>query len=98
MVSVVSIWEMGMKFRRGKWSEIEAILNDPAGCIAGEGMMPLPVTLMHARAAGLLDWDHGDPFDRMLAAQAIAEDATLVTADRAFTFVPAAAGLRTLWG
>lgn len=52
--------------------------------------------LAHAHLAGLLDWDHGDPFDRMLAAQAIVEDATLVSADDAFRFVPPACGLRLL--
>lgn len=47
-------------------------------------MQVLPVTLPHALAAGALDWPHRDPFDRMLAAPAIAERATLVTADRVF--------------
>lgn len=41
-----------------------------------------------------MDWDHQDPFDRVLAAQAMTESLTLVTKDRAFGIL---AGLRTLW-
>jgi PIN domain nuclease of toxin-antitoxin system len=38
----------------------------------------------HATAAGALPRHHGDPFDRMLIAQGMAEDLTIVTADSAF--------------
>lgn len=41
----------------------------------------LPITIDHALRAGLLEGDHKDPFDRMLVAQAIAEDLVLVTVD-----------------
>ena len=42
----------------------------------------LPIAAQHALGLwALRDWDHKDPFDRMLTAQAIAEQATLVTAD-----------------
>ena len=61
------------------------------------GMTALPVTLDHGRAAGLLDWRHRDPFDRILAAQAIAEDVVLVTADRAFADLAERTPLATLW-
>lgn len=97
LVSTASLWEMAYKYGRGRWPEVKPIMDDLAGVIAQERMTALPVSVEHARAAGLLDWAHGDPFDRMLAAQAIAEDATLVTADRAFAAVPPVAGLRILW-
>ena len=96
-VSVVSIWEMALKHRRGRWPEIEVVVADPAAQIAAEGMKPLPIVLEHARLAGLLDWVHRDPFDRMLAAQAIAEGAILVTADPVFATFPTAHSLATLW-
>ncbi|MDR0284878.1 MAG: PIN domain-containing protein [Propionibacteriaceae bacterium] len=54
----------------------------------------LPVTDEHGILAGHLDWSHKDPFDRMLAAQAVLEDATLVSADAAFDSAP---GVRRLW-
>ena len=53
----------------------------------------LPITLKHAKVAGLLDWDHKDPFDRMLAAQAEQEELTLVSADNAFQTT----WLKVLW-
>lgn len=41
----------------------------------------LPINLDHLRASALLPFHHGDPFDRLIAAQAIAEDMHLVTED-----------------
>jgi len=41
-----------------------------------------------ARTAGLLDVDHRDPFDRLLAAQAMADDLLLVSSDPAFRLFP----------
>ena len=61
--------------------------------VAEGGMSRLPVSLAHARAAGLLEWVDRDPFDRMLAAQALAVGAVLVTADPVF----AGRGFATLW-
>ena len=52
------------------------------------------MTDRHALRAGGLNWAHRDPFDRMLAAQALYEHATLVTRDGAFGEL---AGLDTLW-
>jgi PIN domain nuclease of toxin-antitoxin system len=43
--------------------------------------VPLPVTLDHAAAVGTLPWHHQDPFDRMLVAQALTEDAAIVSRD-----------------
>ena len=53
-----------------------------------------PMTSEQAITAGGLAWDHGDPFDRMLAAQALAENLTLVSRDAAFG---ALRGLKVLW-
>jgi hypothetical protein len=44
----------------------------------------LPVDFRHAAAMETLPPHHGDPFDRMLIAQALAEGATVVTHDRRF--------------
>jgi PIN domain nuclease of toxin-antitoxin system len=96
LVSTVSVWEMAQKHGRGRWPEIEAFLADAEAILREERMQVLPLTLAHALAAGALDWAHRDPFDRMLAAQAVAERAALVTADRVFAAVPPAAGLALL--
>lgn len=54
---------------------------------------PLPLDTEHALLAGSMRWEHRDPFDRMLAAQAFVENLTLVTADRDLLALP---GLKTL--
>ena len=93
LVSAASIWEMATKHGRGRWPEVGTLLVDPEATLVAERMTALPISFAHARAAGHLVWDHRDPFDRMLAAQAIAEAATLVTADAVFSGV----AVETLW-
>lgn len=48
----------------------------------------LSITGMHALTAGQLDWTHRDPFDRMLASQAIVESMVIITADQVFHEFP----------
>ena len=45
---------------------------------------PLPVTLQHANTVSALPHHHGDPFDRLLIAQAQAENLTILTSDPHF--------------
>jgi PIN domain nuclease of toxin-antitoxin system len=93
LISVVTAWELATKSRIGKWPGAADIVVDLERDLDSRGMEALPITLTHARLAGLLPGAHRDPFDRMLAAQARTEDLTLVTADRVF----ADFGVRTLW-
>lgn len=51
--------------------------------IAADDFMELPLTLKHTEELGTLPRLHGDPFDRVLVAQARVEGATIVTHDRA---------------
>jgi PIN domain nuclease of toxin-antitoxin system len=51
--------------------------------LAGEGFESLPLLAAHAREVAALPWDHRDPFDRMLIAQARVAELRLVTADEA---------------
>src|SRR5260370_12330215 len=83
-VSAVCAWEIAYKFRAGKWPEAEILATDIVRIMSAHGFEPLPLSLEHARHAGLLRSPHRDPFDRMLAAQAEIEDLPLVTADPAF--------------
>ena len=76
-VSVVSAWEIAIKGALGKLEapdELEA-------AIRMQGFEPLLMTFHHAAQAGGLPPHHGDPFDRMLIAQAQAEGLVLVTRD-----------------
>jgi PIN domain nuclease of toxin-antitoxin system len=76
-VSAATIWEVAIKQAIGK-------LPEPRGLperIGDSGFTPLAISFEHAITAGRLPMIHGDPFDRMLIAQAQCEDLTLVTRD-----------------
>ena len=76
-VSAASIWELRLKWGRGKLglpAEFEAALKDT-------GFTELPVRWAHAVRAAQLPPFHQDPFDRMLVAQSLLEDLVLVTRD-----------------
>lgn len=94
LVSAASTWEMAIKHRSGKWPEAERLLSDHESLMSRLGTESLEISWRHARRAGALAWEHADPFDRMLAAQALTEDCTLVTKDAAFDDV---GGLQILW-
>lgn len=93
LISAVVPWELAMKFRLGKWPGADAILADLDAALVEDRLTPLPITLDHARRAGLLPGDHRDPFDRTLAAQARAERVAVVTADPVF----ARMGVEVVW-
>lgn len=80
-VSVVTAWEIAIKVGRNKWPEALKALNDFEGIIQGAEFVLLPIAVAHVRLAGLMDAEHRDPFDRLLAAQSQIEGLTLVTAD-----------------
>ena len=61
--------------------------------LANDRFHPLAVTIRHGLLGGSLPGPHKDPFDRLLAAQAMSEGLTMVTRDAAF----AAFGCETLW-
>jgi PIN domain nuclease of toxin-antitoxin system len=78
-VSSASIWEVAIKAALGKIDVEPAVLVDE---IEQGGFLELPVTARHAAGVGSLPQLHGDPFDRILIAQALAEPLALLTSDR----------------
>jgi PIN domain nuclease of toxin-antitoxin system len=83
-VSVVSVWEAAIKYRSGKLAEAAPLVQDPVRVLSLMHFTALPLQLEHARLAGSLVSNHKDPFDRMLAAQALLEGLTLVSKDSVF--------------
>jgi PIN domain nuclease of toxin-antitoxin system len=77
-LSAASVWEWALKRARGKVSTP----GDLADGAVRAGFEELPVSWGHARGAADLPRLHGDPFDRMLVAQAMTENLVLVTRDR----------------
>ena len=87
LLSVASVWELVIKHQLGKLPltrPLDDILRDQIGT----NVDLLRVELPHALAVRGLPPVHRDPFDRLLAAQAVAEGAALVTADDVFAQYP----------
>ena len=82
-LSVASVWEMAIKASLGR-----LILPVPVTEYVAEkldnGFRILSVEWTHASAVEKLPFHHRDPFDRLLVAQAIAEDIPIITADPIF--------------
>ena len=84
VVSAASAWEVATKHRLGKLPGCGAIAADVAGGIASQGFEELAITVRDAERAGRLPGPHRDPFDRMLIAQAMANDLVVISVDEVF--------------
>ncbi len=80
VVSAVTIREIGIERRIGKLD----FEGGPVTACGDAGFGLLDITASHAETAGDLPRHHGDPFDRMLIAQARLERSTAVTRDPQF--------------
>ena len=78
VVSAASAWEIAIKRVAGR---LEAP-DDLVDALRANDFEMLAISVAHALAAGRLPPHHGDPFDRMLVAQAQIEGLTLVTVDQ----------------
>jgi PIN domain nuclease of toxin-antitoxin system len=77
-VSSASIWEASIKAGLGK---LDADVDMLVAEIEASGFLELPVRAIHAALVRNLPDIHGDPFDRLLVAQALSEPLRLVTSD-----------------
>jgi PIN domain nuclease of toxin-antitoxin system len=85
--SAASLWEIAIKSARGR----EDFVADTAAIretLEENGFGELPVTAQHAVALSTLPSIHGDPFDRMLIAQAMVEPMALITTDERLAAYP----------
>jgi PIN domain nuclease of toxin-antitoxin system len=87
--SAASVWEAEIKAASGKLT----LSGDLLEALAADGFLELAITARHAREAARLALLHRDPFDRMIAAQALTEGLTVITIDPAI----AAYGVPVLW-
>ena len=92
-VSAASAWELAMKVRLAKLPLAARLTHRLPESLAEQDFKPLAIRLEHGRLGALLPGAHRDPFDRILAAQALLEGMTLVPSDQAF----AAFGVEVLW-
>jgi len=81
IVSAATAWEITTKFRLGKLDFARDLAENFISEVTAAGYLLLSISPEHAVRAGLLPSDHKDPFDRMLAAQAIHENIPLLSND-----------------
>jgi PIN domain nuclease of toxin-antitoxin system len=93
LVSAASAWEIATKVRLGKLPTAANLVSDFCGQVEREGFDLLVISADHGIRGGLLPGPHKDPFDRMLIAQAQAENLPVITNERVFE----AYGVRRLW-
>lgn len=81
LVSAASAWEIATKVRIGKLPGAEALEENFLDAMGLAGYSLLPIDAADALRAGRLPGDHRDPFDRMIAAQALAGDLPVLSSD-----------------
>lgn len=80
VVSAATVWEIAIKHGLGK-GDMPLSGDEALGYFNQAGYQLLPITAQHAAAVEALPPIHRDPFDRLLAAQALIEPLRLVTHD-----------------
>lgn len=80
MVSAAAVWEIAIKKAVGRLDAPDNLLE----VLTTNDFRTLEITASHALLAGGLPPHHADPFDRMMIAQAGAENLTLVSVDGRF--------------
>jgi PIN domain nuclease of toxin-antitoxin system len=93
LVSAASAWEIATKVRLGKLPEAKSLEADFLQLMSNAGFVSIPVTVEDALRSGRLPGDHRDPWDRMIAAQALAMDIPIISNDKQLD----AFGIRRLW-
>ena len=76
--------EIALKVRKGRWDAMRPHIDRLDTLAASQGFGVAPFTARMALRAGSMDWDHADPFDRMIAATALEMGLPLVSIDVAF--------------
>lgn len=92
-VSAASAWECAVKVQNGKLPQAAALVAAFRPTLQRAGFAMLDITLEHALAAGALPRHHGDPWDRMLIAQTLAEGMALVSKEKELDRY----GVRRIW-
>ena len=87
-LSMASLWELQIKIKIGKFSFREPLAEVVAKQQSVNSLRILPIAFPHVLELENLPLHHKDPFDRMLIAQAKAENFTLVSKDPQFSAYP----------
>ncbi len=83
-VSAASAWEVRTKYRLGKLASAAVLAHDLAAAVRRLELTELPITFGDGDLAGALAGTHRDPFDRMLIAQSLNHELSLVSNETVF--------------
>jgi PIN domain nuclease of toxin-antitoxin system len=83
-VSLASLWEIAIKTSLGKLEISGTLERFIPEQLAANRFRELGIEIRHVARAARLPFHHRDPFDRLLAAQALEEGLTIVSADPVF--------------
>ena len=88
-VSPITFFEIAQKVRLGKWPEMVSFIDQLPGLLQSQGGVVAAFGPQTCLDAGMMDWAHRDPFDRLLAATARQSNHLLVSAYAAFDCIVA---------
>ena len=83
IVSIVSLWEIAIKHSLGRLALSLPLDEFIATHVPADKVMLLPITVPHLLTFAQMPWHHRDPFDRLLVAQAMTENITIISIDTA---------------
>ena len=83
-VSPITFFEIAQKVRLGKWPEMVTFIDQLPSLLQAQGGVVAAFGPSTCLEAGMMDWAHRDPFDRLLAATARQSNHHLVSADVVF--------------
>ena len=93
LVSAATAWEMAIKVSLGRLPSAFDLVTNFEDSLRSRGFQVLAISAAHGIRAGLLPGPHKDPFDRVLIAQAQAENLAIVSSDQIFDRY----GVRRVW-
>jgi PIN domain nuclease of toxin-antitoxin system len=92
-VSLASCWEMAIKSSLGKLKLPDPMDRFVPEQLAANAFQQLPIAFRHVARTSAMPFHHRDPFDRLLASQALEEGLAIVSADRVFRNY----GVKRIW-
>jgi PIN domain nuclease of toxin-antitoxin system len=93
LLSLVSLWEISIKISQGKLKLPSGFERYIPEQMALNGFTQLAIGFRHIARCSHLPWHHRDPFDRLLIAQAVEEDLSIISRDAALDLY----GVKRIW-
>ncbi|MEZ4963043.1 MAG: type II toxin-antitoxin system VapC family toxin [Saprospiraceae bacterium] len=91
--SMASFWEMSIKMNLGKLEIKDCSLDEFIQEVEEHGFITFEISKTHILQNGILPFHHRDPFDRIIIAQVLVEDFTIVSIDQVFDSY----GVKRIW-